>query len=161
FTDFGCGELVEFALRGTYEKLEYVVQYRETAFNFVSRLLEHEGIYYFFRHENGKHKIVLTDGPGAHRPIEGYEEVPCHEPSKTDSQGVLEWSREARVMPGKYALTDFDFKVPKKNLDAEKEIAFKHASAKLPVFDYPGDFLEKTPGEARATARMEELAVQH
>jgi type VI secretion system secreted protein VgrG len=161
FTDFGCSELVEFNLRGTYDALEYVVQYRETAFNFVSRLMEHEGIYYFFKHENGKHKLVVCDGPGAHETVEGYEEVPCHETSKTDSQGVLEWSRESRVMPGKYSLRDFDFKVPGKDLNSEKEIAAEHAHSDHPVFDYPGDYIEKSSGDNRAAARMEELAVQN
>ena len=66
----------ELRLSGSYEPWEYCVQYRETDFNFLSRLLEQEGIYYFFEHEKSKHTMVLADDPGAHRTRSGYETVP-------------------------------------------------------------------------------------
>src|SRR5215471_8189073 len=59
---------VEKRLQGTYKVWEYCVQYQETDFNFVSRLMEHEGIYYFFDHQNGKHLLVLADSSSAHAP---------------------------------------------------------------------------------------------
>ena len=62
FTDF------RFQLSGTYEPREYCVQYRETDFDFVARLLEEEGIFFFFEHEDGKHTLVLADSPRAHEP---------------------------------------------------------------------------------------------
>jgi type VI secretion system secreted protein VgrG len=161
FSDFGCSELVEDTLTGTYDKLEYVVQYRETAFNFVSRLMEHEGIYYFFKHENGKHKLVLADAPSAHETVEDYEEIPCQDTAAATKQGVTEWTHEARLMPGKYSLRDFDFKVPKKDLNSEKSIMGKHTLADFPIFDYPGDYIEKASGDTKAESRMEELAIQH
>src|SRR5262249_12579214 len=63
FKDFGFQPNTNYklALDGSYEPREYCVQYRETAFNFISRLAEHEGIYYFFKHEDGKHTMVLAD----------------------------------------------------------------------------------------------------
>jgi type VI secretion system secreted protein VgrG len=161
FGDFGCSEMVEDTLTGTYDTLEYVVQYRETAFNFVSRLMEHEGIYYFFKHEDGKHKLVLADAPSAHEEAAGYEEIPLHDTSQMDKQGVTEWSHEARLVPGRYALRDFDFKVPDKDLNSEKAITQKHALAGWAVFDYPGDYIEKSSGDTKSEARMEELAAQH
>jgi type VI secretion system secreted protein VgrG len=161
FADFGCSEMVEDALTGDYQKLEYVVQYRETAFNFVSRLMEHEGIYYFFQHEDGKHKLVLADSPSAHTEVENYETVPCQAGDHMDLQGITEWSLEKRVMPGRHALLDFDFKVPGKDLNAEKELKAKHAFADMEVFDYPGDYIEKVQGDARAAVRIEELAMHH
>src|SRR4051812_22483355 len=161
FSHFGRAEMVEDTLTGTYDKLEYVVQYRETAFNFISRLMEHEGIYFFFKHEDGKHKLVLADAPSAHVAAEGYEELPCHDTSEMSKQGITEWSHEARLMPGKYELRDFDFKVPGKDLGSEKAIAGDHTLSDLPVFDYPGDYIEKASGDTRAASRMEELAVQH
>ena len=60
------GDLDTSGLSGTYPKIEYCVQYRETEFNFLSRLMEQEGISYFFKHENGKHKLMLADSPSAH-----------------------------------------------------------------------------------------------
>src|ERR1700761_9062068 len=70
FTDY------ELRLSGTYQPWEYCVQYRETDFNFLSRLLEQEGIYYFFEHEQSKHTLVLIDDPKKHKPIKKYETVP-------------------------------------------------------------------------------------
>src|SRR4026209_2279277 len=63
------------SLSGTDNPWEYCVQYRETDFNFVSRLMEQEGFYYFFEHENGKHTLVLADAPAAHCPNPGYEKI--------------------------------------------------------------------------------------
>src|SRR5215469_1144474 len=62
FTDFTC------SLTGNYEPHEYCVQYRETDFNFVSRLMEQYGIFYFFQHDDGKHTLVLADSPSAYKP---------------------------------------------------------------------------------------------
>ena len=70
FTDVESG-----ALRSDYRKREYCVQYRETDFNFIQRLLEEEGIYYFFKHENDKHTLVLADSATAHATFPGYESV--------------------------------------------------------------------------------------
>ncbi len=161
FADFGCGEMVEDALTGEYQELEYVVQYRETGFNFVSRLMEHEGIYYFFKHEDGKHKLVLADAPSAHTEAEGYATIPCHAGSMMDQQGITEWSLEKRLMPGRHSLRDFDFKVPSKDLNSEKELKGNHALAGWEVFDYPGDYLEKAHGDTRAAMRIEEFAMHH
>jgi len=62
FTDY------EFKLteEGSCPKLEYCVQYRETDFSFVSRLMEQHGIYYFFKHDGGKHTLVLADSKSSH-----------------------------------------------------------------------------------------------
>jgi type VI secretion system secreted protein VgrG len=52
----------------THPPRKYCVQYRETAFNFLSRLMEEEGIFYYFHHENGKHTLVLVNHSGTHKP---------------------------------------------------------------------------------------------
>ena len=62
-------------LHGNYRTWNYCVQYRETAFHFVSRLMEEEGIYYYFTHENGKHSLVLCDSPASHQEFPGYGEL--------------------------------------------------------------------------------------
>ena len=63
---------------GSYKEWEYCVQYQETDFNFVSRLMEHEGIYYYFQHEMGRHTLVLADAFGAHSAVPGYASIPYH-----------------------------------------------------------------------------------
>lgn len=161
FGDFNAGELVQDNLTATYAEREYVVQYRETAFNFVSRLMEHEGIYYYFTHENGKHKLVLADAPSAHEAIEGYEEIPCHSAGDMDRQGISEWSLEKRLLPGKHSLTDYDFKAPSKDLYAEKEQKAAHTLADYEVFDYPGDYVEKAVGDDLSAIRIDEIAMHH
>src|SRR5207237_857242 len=77
FTTFGFSDY-QLKLSASYKTREYCVQYRETDFNFVSRLMEQEGIYYYFTHEDGKHTLVLADSISAHEPFEGYEEVAFH-----------------------------------------------------------------------------------
>ncbi|OPG75598.1 type VI secretion protein ImpA, partial [Pseudomonas ogarae] len=77
FRDLGFSDF-EDALSRPYREWEYCVQYRETSFDFVSRLMEQEGIYYFFRHEQGRHVLVLADAYGAHTTAPGYGSVPYY-----------------------------------------------------------------------------------
>lgn len=68
FRDEGFSDF-EDSLSGTYREWDYCVQYRETDFNFISRLMEQEGMYYFFKHEDGKHTLVLSDSISAHETV--------------------------------------------------------------------------------------------
>src|SRR5205823_5928550 len=88
FSDF------ENRLTGEYEPKDYCVQYRETDFNFISRLMEQEGIYYFFEHKNGKHTLVLADAISAHNPFKGYKEIIFHEAQGggVEKQVITNWS---------------------------------------------------------------------
>jgi len=154
FTDF------EEALNGTYPTYDYCVQYRETDFNFVSRLMEGEGIYYFFRHENGKHTLVLADSPSSHQPIEGYEEVRFLPPGSATHQRpqhVNNWSVGREVQSGAFALNDFDFERPKAELLTRSTADRKHAAADFEMYDYPGSYTQTKDGEKYARYRLEEL----
>ena len=153
FTDF------EDRLSGSHPEWEYCVQYRETDFNFISRLMEQEGIYYFFEHENGKHTMVLTDSKGAHEPFPGYEEIPFRPPDTQfrEREYVHEITVSQEVQPGMYAHTDFDFKNTKKDLQAKSQIARNHAAPDFEIFDYPGEYVEHADGETYSRARIEEL----
>ena len=77
------------------------MQYRETDFNFVSRLMEEEGIYYFFEHTNAKHVLVLCDSPSAHQPVSGYENIsttpPINSPSPIISTAGNRWEKSPRA----------------------------------------------------------------
>ncbi len=148
FKDFGfSGEaFIKLALSATYEPREFVVQYRETAFNFVSRLLEEEGIYYFFEHDNGKHVLVLADSPAAHNPVTGYENVPFvqQERQTVGRERVWEWQLEKKLQPIKVAHQDLDFKRPmsfiaasaESTIPATKPGILETASAMFEVFDH-------------------------
>jgi len=163
FRDHGFADF-EDCLTGSYVAKEYVVQYRETAFNFVSRLMEEEGIYYFFRHEDGKHTLVMADAPSAHEVVEGYENVPYvqQEKSSAGRERVWEWMIEKHAPSVKFQQTDFDFKAPKKNLLTNKEFDPGFQPAYLAeLFDYPCNYTEKAEGERYAGLRTDELASQY
>jgi type VI secretion system secreted protein VgrG len=157
FTDF------KKSLSETYCKREYCVQYRETDFNFVSRLMEQEGIYYFFEHENGKHTMVLADSKSAHTTFPGYETIPHRylDEAGVEQEYVFDWLVEQEVQSGIVCLNDFDFEKPKNALTVKANVSRQHAVPNFEVFDYPGDYTEYKDGEAYVRRRIEELQVQH
>ncbi len=150
-------------LSGTYEKWEYCVQYRETDFNFVSRLMEQMGIYYYFTHENGKHTLVLADSASAHTARPGYDEVEFSQLDRGAGarEMITDWSVEHEVQPVAYALTDFDFKKPKTSLRSNSNIDRTHGAAKFEVFDYPGEYDTLGEGDRLTKIRIEELQALH
>jgi type VI secretion system secreted protein VgrG len=163
FREHGFSDFEE-ALSGSYREWEFCVQYRETDFNFVSRLMEQEGIYYFFRHENGKHTLVLADGYNSHAAVPGYEEIPYFPPDQSqrrERDHVFNWLVSHEVRPGKYALDDFDFKTPRKSLLSQAIVNREHAQADFEVFDYPGEYEQSADGDRYATVRIQELQSHH
>src|SRR5437667_9212192 len=146
-------------LSGSYEKREYYVQYRETDFNFVSRLMEQEGIYYFFQHEDGKHTLVLADSISAHKPFNGYSEVIFHELEKgaTGREVITDWTVEKELQPVACALNDFDFKKPKTSLLTSSNTSRKYGKAEFEIYDYPGEYIDHGDGQRLADVRLNEF----
>jgi type VI secretion system secreted protein VgrG len=148
----------ELRLSGSYEPWEYCVQYRETDFNFLSRLLEQEGIYYFFEHEETQHTMVLADDPSAHKTREGYEKIPFYPPGTPDQQRERDhlnsWSYTKSVLPGIFATTDFDFEAPRKPLAATEAIPRSHERDDFEIFDYPGELSKLDAGQSKLTAKI-------
>jgi len=154
---------VDNRLNGSYRQWEYCVQYRETDFNFVSRLMEQEGIYYFFEHEDGKHTLVLVDAATQHEPFEGYEEISFRSPSRgsSDLEHIRDWAVEMQVQPGAYAVGDFDFKNPRMPLRTVSRMPGDHAASDFEIYDYPGQYAKLGEGEKYARTRIEEFQAQH
>jgi len=152
FSDF------KLALHGQYGKREYCVQYRETDFNFVSRLLEEEGIYYFFEHEEGKHTLVLADVPDEHKPCPKQEsaryQVTAGGWVEDDVITSLEKSQEIR--PGKYALNDYYFETPNADLSAAVPGKQPLGPGEKEIYDYPGLYTKRADGDHFANIRMQE-----
>ena len=147
-------------LTGSYRTWEYYVQYRETDFNFVSRLMEQEGIYYYFEHKNGQHVLVLADSISAHHAYPGYETIKFFPPGGNghrDEEHVSDWSVRYEVLPGSFVHNDFDFKAPKKPLETFSKVKRDHPAGEGELYDYPGEFTEHGDGQAYAKARIEEL----
>ncbi|MGD8938892.1 MAG: type VI secretion system tip protein TssI/VgrG, partial [Gammaproteobacteria bacterium] len=158
FTDF------EEKLSATYREWEYCVQYRETDFNFVSRLMEQEGMYYYFTHEDGKHTLVLSDSIEAHETVSDYEEVPYYPPEETmrrERDHIFDWFVAQEVQPGSYALNDFNFEKPKADLNAKLNQPYGHVEDQYEVYDYPGEYAEKTEGDEYVRVRVEELHAKY
>jgi type VI secretion system secreted protein VgrG len=156
FTDFTEN------LRANYEPEVYCVQYRETDFNFVSRLMEREGIYYYFEHQNGVHKLVLADDVGSHGSAPRISCVYNPEDDGTgDAECVERFEMEQQVQSGVCSVNDFNFKTPKVSLLARSEIANKHDQSKFEVYDYPGEYEKQARGTTYSKIRIEELQAQH
>ena len=164
FRSAGFSDFEDTLDQGAYKQLEYCVQYRESDFHFVSRLMEHEGIYYFFKHEENKHTLVLADSHGAHAPQPGYEQIEYRSPqdnSRVDEERLSSWTVVQQMRSGGYATTDFNFKLPRAGMLSALSMPKKQAHADSEIFDYPGDFLVKHDGDVRAKMRLEERQLDY
>ena len=158
FTDF------DNRLMGDYRKRDYCCQYNETTFDFVSRLLEQEGIYYYFSHDNGKHTLVLADSISGHDLVPGYEEIPYFPPQaqqRRERDHIYAWSLEREVQSGAYAHNDFDFEKASADLNTKLVAPANHAHADFETYHYPGEYHEKSDGDHYARVRLETLQAQH
>lgn len=162
---FSDNELNDYQVKlsGSYEKREFCVQYRETDFNFVSRLMEQEGIYYYFEHKDGKHTMVLADSISAHRPHPGYAEIAYYdlEEGAGGREVITDWTVEKEAQPVASALNDFDFKKPKTALKSSSNVTRNYGMAQAEIYDYPGEYVEHGDGERLADVRLNELQTQY
>jgi len=154
------GYKVSYQLDGTFEKREYCVQYRETDFSFVSRLMEEEGIFYFFKHEKNGHELVIANSLPAHPIVSGASKVEydVEAGGHTAERHIHEWVKLQEIRSGKFALWDQSFHRPGDNFESKKNtlntisvgtIAHKLAVAgneKYEIYDYPGDFAQRFDG---------------
>lgn len=154
---------VKFELSGTYRVWEYCVQYRETDFNFISRLMEQEGIYYYFKHQDGRHTLTIADSYTAHSAVEGYEQIafiPNDRVARPEQEHIDDWNFSREIQPGRYVLDDFNFKTPSLDLQTKTKISRKHELADYEVFDYPGIYTVTGEGEHYVKTRLEEIHSQ-
>jgi type VI secretion system secreted protein VgrG len=150
---------VSYELSATYYQRDFCVQYRESDFDFVSRLMEEEGIYYFFKHSDGNHQMVVTDIPNKHPIVPGqstaiYEEV--EDEFRTDMR-VTGWEKIQEIRSGECTLWDHCFEVPANHLVAtEKTLVsvpvgkvthkLNLANDALEIYDYPGCYAQRFDG---------------
>ena len=162
FRDFGASAFRD-ALSGTYQKLEYTVQYAETAFNFVSRLLEREGIYYFFEHTEDAHTLVLADAATAHEPLPDYDALIFRGRDRThpDEEHIFRWEVRREVQPGAVALGAFNFRQPGTDLKVRSAVSRPNPQADFEVFNYEDSYIERDAGEQYARVRIEEFQAQY
>lgn len=154
----------DFRLFRSYAPRGYCVQYRESDFDFIARLLEQEGISWFFQHDAGGATLVLVDAAGAHDPAPGaeriaYYDVPGQAPPDVDC--LWDWSFSHGVRTGRIALTDYDFERPSASLRVSRERGRSHEQADLERFDYPGLYRVTGDGEQYADNRLDEQQARH
>lgn len=153
---------------GKHPQREYCVQYRESDFNFLSRLLEHEGIFYYFEHSENKHVMVLSDDVGNCKPVGGYDSVPFY--PATTAQALRErdhlqvWSFQKSFQPSSYAARDYDFERPAPIPAGTSSISRSYEASKYEVYDYPAYADEVASGGSKVTSdgveRIAKLRVQ-
>jgi type VI secretion system secreted protein VgrG len=152
-------------LQGTYRTREYCVQYRESCYNFIQRLFEEEGIYYFFKHEKGKHTMVLADSASAHAKVDGYEKIPVFPAERRQTaQQEHFWSLSVAgaLYPGKFtSLQGYDHN---KLRPKAAQLQNMPSPAQEPGGDYddyynPDGLTEKGDAEADTQVRMESALV--
>ncbi|TIR93400.1 MAG: type VI secretion system tip protein VgrG, partial [Mesorhizobium sp.] len=163
FSKYGIAKF-EKRLQGSYPQREYCVQYDESDLDFVQRLLEHEGIFYFFEHDEGKHTLVLCDAMSKLKPAPGYEKVLYNfegQGSRRDVEYITEWIPGSAVRPGAYAHTDYDFEKPGADLMAKSAQPFSHKEAAGENYRQPGAHLDVGRGDTIAGIRREELQAVH
>lgn len=163
FSKYGTAKF-EKRLQGSYPTRDYCVQYDESDLDFVQRLLEHEGVMYFFEHADGEHKLILADAMNKLKPAPGYDKVPYHfegQATRRDIEYITEWIPGSCVRPGAYAHTDFDFKKPGADLMAKSDQAFGHKLASGEHYRQPGAHLDTGRGDSIAGIRREELQAVH
>jgi len=149
-------------LTGTYTPQEYVVQYNESDFDFVSRIMEQEGIYYYFSHTDSKHSLVMLDDSSV---LPDIGEVPFNDVEdggyEVDVEGIKKWENYRTLRTGGVSSTDFDFTTPSKDLAAVTTDPKTGSLSALQKFNYPGKYLERANGTNYTKMLMEKENVNY
>jgi type VI secretion system secreted protein VgrG len=159
FSDAGFSDFDASRLSDSYRPWDFLVQYRETDFNFVSRILEQEGIYYYFTHKADKHTLVLADASGSHDKTPGYETIPYFPPAgsggQRDRDHIDRWSFAGQVVPGKIFLDDFNFETPRGDRKSPASSPRPGGYADFEMYNYPGEFKDRSEGGVAARVGLE------
>ena len=148
------------ALTATYRTWDYCVQYHETDHQFVSRLLEHEGIYYYFEHSAGKHVLVLCDGLSSHQPLAPRSSINYAglDAATVDHQEhFYGWQPREEIDSGEYITSDYDFTKPQAELITKNQNPVGHSFDSKERYSWPGGYTDVGIGETYARTRRESL----
>lgn len=145
---------IEPMLHAQYDGRDYCVQYQESDLDFTSRLLESDGIFYFFEHESDKDVVVLGDGKHAHAAIPHHGDLRHYDHPHLYEEGVYEFRAAAAMRPGAVALRDFRFKQPGLDMEARKDSQDRFS--RLEMYHYPGRYVDPGLGTRLAQVRLQE-----
>ncbi|EYF05688.1 type VI secretion system Vgr family protein [Chondromyces apiculatus] len=148
-----AGADVEMRLFGTYPEREMIVQYKETDLAFISRLVEHLGISFFFEHGSGRDVLVFTDGQQGFAPLPAKETV-TYRP-RGEQIDLFELSARAEVLPASYVMQEYNYRTPQLDLTSSHESPAGFAGG---VVEYGAHFKTPEEGQHLAQLRAEERA---
>ncbi|MDO5756835.1 MAG: type VI secretion system tip protein TssI/VgrG [Rhodobacterales bacterium] len=151
---------VRFELTGSATGLRtYCVQYGETDLDFIQRLMEHDGAFYYFEFEDGKHTLVISDDSGKLKPAPDLAQI-RFEPddlASTGGRGVItRLSRTDTIVSGEHTMTDYNFETPSANLIARSTKAMNHENDAMERYSYPGHYMDMSGGNAVVELRRTE-----
>lgn len=154
FAEYGFSDY-ELRLTGSHAAHVYRVQYRETDLDFLCRLMEEEGMFFYYRHEDGRHVMVIADSASAYYDL-AEREVECHE-DEVPTGAITNFSHRYEFLSGKWTQRDYNFEKPTSDLETpEKTILKTPELSKYEIYDYPGRYGEKADGKTLSKLRMEE-----
>ena len=141
--------------------LEYCVQYNETSFDFVTRLMEKYGIYYYFTHADGEHTLVFADDPNSHTALtKAIPFVFKQTQYTTVEDHIWEWTADQRLQPGKTTFRDYNFTTPSADLTAKSTQTADHPYSSLEIYEFPGPYPAATDGQKISDVRMQRFTTQ-
>ncbi|PIT58796.1 type VI secretion system Vgr family protein [Snodgrassella alvi] len=147
---------MEKRLTETYPKRNFQVQYGETDYDFLQRLMQEFGIYYFFEHSADNHKLILVDAIGSHKPCPDAPSVSFHQQGlKLDKEFIHTITAQESLRTGKWVLDDFDFQKPKAKLTSTVAKPRETGHPDYEHYEWPGDYFDKSEGEFLTKVRME------
>lgn len=164
FNDLGFQDFKD-STQGSYQPRVYCTQYQESDFAFVSRLMEEEGIFYFFQHDDGKHTLVMADSHDANATVPGQPQAKYERTRGTleiDEDVVTAITLQQTLRSGKFTSTDYNFETPSTSLVAQSPTTVSvGGNSSLEVFDFPGRYMKKDLGSKRTDIRMQEIEAEH
>jgi type VI secretion system secreted protein VgrG len=153
FTELGFKDFDTSGLAQEYKPRLYCVQYRESDFNFVSRLFEEEGIFYYFQHMDGRHVLMLCDGAHAYRDIP--DGTLPYSPSAIFHNSVTGWMHHQTFRSGKATTSDYDFQNPGNSLvTSTTGLSPVPMASQFEIFDFPGRYTQRDRGEGISSRLM-------
>ncbi|RTQ32591.1 type VI secretion system tip protein VgrG [Variovorax gossypii] len=154
------GFVFENRLCADYRAWDYCAQFNETDFAFVSRLMELEGIYYYFKHEKNQHTLVLADDISGHDELPDYACIDCFaadRPLEDDLEVIDAWQASAELRTGSYAVGDFNFTMPKADMFSARQLPIGASQDGHDMYEWMGDYAAPGQGEHYARVRLEEV----
>lgn len=171
FSDGGFSDVKDSTQHSSdYKVLDFCVQYRETSLDFVTRLMEKYGIYYYFEHTDTTHTLVLCDDPSSHATLDPstVEFFDQTEDYFRSNDFIWEWQATLSLQSGTYTMTDYNFTNPSASLLSKTAIDGKYNNyGTLEIFEFPtgsapitSDGMAAADIQALADVRAQELDAQ-